>query len=55
MLISGDLATRSAIQELYGVEGRGKVGLAELTRVAEPWRPYRGRACRYLWAWKNVK
>jgi DNA-3-methyladenine glycosylase II len=50
-----DLAVRSAIQELYGIEGRGKALLAELTRVTAPWRPYRTRACRYLWAWKNVK
>ena len=22
---------------------------AELTRIAEPWRPHRTLACRYLW------
>ena len=53
-----DLAIRTAIQELYGLtdtKARGKALHRELEAVAAPWRPYRSRACRYLWAWKNIK
>jgi DNA-3-methyladenine glycosylase II len=47
VLAVGDLGIRRAIEIAYG--------LAELPdpptieRIAEPWRPYRTLACRYLW------
>lgn len=53
-----DLAIRTAIQELYGLtdtETKGKALHRELEAVTASWRPYRSRACRYLWAWKDIK
>ena len=43
----GDLGIRHAVQRLYGLE---KIpGPKEVTRIAEPWRPYRTLASLYLW------
>jgi DNA-3-methyladenine glycosylase II len=44
----GDLGIRRAVQLSYGLEQLPNV--AELTTVAEPWRPHRTLACLYLWA-----
>lgn len=44
----GDLAIRRAIEALYG-DGE-EMTRAEMREVAEPWRPYRSVATRYLWA-----
>jgi DNA-3-methyladenine glycosylase II len=44
----GDLGIRRAAQLLYGL---GELPTpAELTAIAEPWRPHRTLACLYLWA-----
>ena len=43
----GDLGTRSAVRRLYGLEELPDA--AELTRIAEPWRPHRSLAALYLW------
>ena len=44
----GDLGIRRAIERAYGL---GELpSPAETERLAEPWRPYRTLACRYLWA-----
>jgi DNA-3-methyladenine glycosylase II len=48
VLAVGDLGIRRAVQEAYGLEQLP--GPTELERIAEPWRPYRTLACRYLWA-----
>jgi DNA-3-methyladenine glycosylase II len=50
-----DLAIRTAIQELYGLTTTGKALRREIGVVTAPWQPYRSRACRYLWAWKDIK
>ena len=43
----GDLGIRRAIERAYGL---GQLpDPAEIERIAEPWRPYRTLACRYLW------
>jgi DNA-3-methyladenine glycosylase II len=43
----GDLGIRKAIQRAYAL---GELpGAAEMEAIAEPWRPYRTLACRYLW------
>jgi DNA-3-methyladenine glycosylase II len=42
-----DLGVRVAVQRLYGLAGRP--GRDELLRIAEPWRPWRSLASRYLW------
>jgi DNA-3-methyladenine glycosylase II len=43
----GDLGIRRAAQIAYGLEDLPKPD--ELTRIAEPWRPWRSLACLYLW------
>lgn len=44
----GDLGIRRAVQIAYGLAGLPSP--AELSRLAEPWRPHRTLACLYLWA-----
>jgi DNA-3-methyladenine glycosylase II len=43
----GDLGIRNAVRARYGLDALPKP--AELEQLAEPWRPYRTRACLYLW------
>ncbi len=38
-----------AVRRVYGL--RAMPSAARLTRIAEPWRPYRSVACWYLWKW----
>lgn len=47
VLAWGDLGVRRAVQLAYGLEEAPL--RVELTEIAEPWRPYRTLACRYLW------
>lgn len=44
----GDLAIRRGIEALYN--GGAELTRAEMRDVAEPWRPYRSLASRYIWA-----
>jgi DNA-3-methyladenine glycosylase II len=43
----GDLGIRRAIERAYSLPGLPKP--AEMELIAEPWRPHRTLACRYLW------
>ena len=43
----GDLGIRRAVERAY--ERDELPDAATLERIAEPWRPYRTLACRYLW------
>jgi DNA-3-methyladenine glycosylase II len=43
----GDLGIRRAVERAYGLEDLP--GTDQLTALAEPWRPYRSLASRYLW------
>jgi DNA-3-methyladenine glycosylase II len=47
VLAVGDLGIRNAVRAAYGLAALPKP--AELEQLAEPWRPYRTRACLYLW------
>jgi DNA-3-methyladenine glycosylase II len=47
VLPTGDLGVRNAVKQAYGLEAAPTP--AELEALAEPWRPYRTRACLYLW------
>ena len=47
VLAVGDLGIRRAIERAYGLEALPPA--PEVERIAEPWRPYRTLACRYLW------
>ena len=43
----GDLGIRRAFKNLYGLDELPDG--AAMVAIAEPWRPYRTLACRYLW------
>jgi DNA-3-methyladenine glycosylase II len=43
----GDLGIRRAIERAYGLPELPDP--ATMERIAEPWRPHRTLACRYLW------
>ena len=43
----GDLGIVNAVQRLYGLHKRPDP--KRLTKLGEPWRPYRSVACWYLW------
>jgi DNA-3-methyladenine glycosylase II len=43
----GDLGIRRAIERAYGLDELPQATQMEL--IAEPWRPHRTLACRYLW------
>ena len=47
VLAVGDLGIRRAIERAYALEALPQA--PEVERIAEPWRPYRTLACRYLW------
>jgi DNA-3-methyladenine glycosylase II len=47
VLPTGDLGVRNAVMRAYGLDK--PPAPQELTELAEPWRPYRTRACLYLW------
>ena len=47
VLAVGDLGIRKSMMVAYGL--RRAAGAAEMEAIAEPWRPYRTLACRYLW------
>ena len=47
VLPTGDQGIRNAVKQAYGLDA---VPLPDaLIELAEPWRPYRTRACEYLW------
>ncbi len=43
----GDLGIRRAIERAYSLDELPEA--AAIEKIAEPWRPYRTLACRYLW------
>jgi DNA-3-methyladenine glycosylase II len=43
----GDLGVRRAIERAYALDALPDASAME--RIAEPWRPHRTLACRYLW------
>jgi DNA-3-methyladenine glycosylase II len=47
VLAASDLGIRRAIERAYGLDALPDV--AEIEQIAEPWRPHRTLACRYLW------
>ncbi len=50
-----DLVIRQKLVRAYPDQTTGLTGKTlynVLTRIAEPWRPHRTTACRYLWRWK---
>ncbi|HMN89504.1 MAG TPA: DNA-3-methyladenine glycosylase 2 family protein [Saprospiraceae bacterium] len=49
-----DLGIRNAMIRLYDLPESGKALRERLLQIAEPWRPWRTHACRYLWQWKDL-
>jgi len=49
IVLRGDLGLRKAIQRAYGLDH--PPGQAEVVAIAEAWRPYRGLAVNYLFAY----
>lgn len=49
-----DLGIKQAMMRLYGLPD-DKTTKAQMHALAEPWRPYRTTACRYLWRWKDAQ
>jgi DNA-3-methyladenine glycosylase II len=47
VLAVGDLGIRRAIERAYGLDGLPDATTVE--SIADPWRPHRTLACRYLW------
>jgi DNA-3-methyladenine glycosylase II len=47
VLATGDQGIRNAVMRAYGLAA--PPGPAAIIEIAEPWRPYRTRACLYLW------
>jgi DNA-3-methyladenine glycosylase II len=47
VLATGDVGIRNAAMRAYSLDAPPDP--AALTGLAEPWRPYRTRACLYLW------
>jgi DNA-3-methyladenine glycosylase II len=47
VLAVGDLGIRRAIERAYGLDELPDA--AAIEAIAEPWRPHRTLACRYLW------
>lgn len=50
-----DLGIRQGMIKLYGIEETGKDLINKMLEIAEPWRPYRAIACRYIWKYKDTK
>jgi DNA-3-methyladenine glycosylase II len=52
---SDDLGIQQAMQRLFEIEDKNPKTLKlRIIELAEPWRPWRTVACRYLWRWKDT-
>lgn len=49
-----DLGIQQAMIKLYSLDETGKELKKRMVEIAEPWRPYRTLACKYLWKWKDL-
>ena len=45
----GDLGVQNAMRKLYNLAETGRALQQKMLLLAEPWRPYRSLACKYLW------
>ncbi len=49
-----DLGIQQGMQRLFKIEEQNpRLLKIRMTELAEPWRPWRTVACRYLWRWKD--
>ncbi|MCC7505292.1 MAG: DNA-3-methyladenine glycosylase 2 family protein [Saprospiraceae bacterium] len=49
-----DLGIQQAMARLYSLSEQGRQLKLRMIEIAEPWRPYRSLATRYLWRWKDT-
>jgi DNA-3-methyladenine glycosylase II len=49
-----DLVIQKKIVRAYGLTETGRPLIKQLHAIAEPWRPHRTLACRYLWRWQPI-
>ncbi len=49
-----DLGIQQSMIRLYQLNETGKDLKKKMHEIAEPWRPWRTVACRYLWRWKDT-
>lgn len=50
----GDLGIQQGMAKLFGLQETGKALKNKMLELAEPWRPWRTVACRYVWRWKDT-
>lgn len=50
-----DLGIQQGMARLYDIDINAKGFKKEMERIAEPWRPYRSIASRYIWRWKDLE
>jgi len=50
-----DLGIQQAMIRLYSLDEKDKKLKSKMIELAEPWRPWRTFASRYLWRWKDTK
>lgn len=51
-----DLGIQQAMIKLYKLDNTDKKAFREkMLKISAKWAPYRTHACRYLWAWKDMK
>lgn len=48
-----DLGIQQAMVSLFRLRSKGPALKRRMQHIAQPWRPYRTLACRYLWRWKS--
>jgi DNA-3-methyladenine glycosylase II len=49
-----DLGIQQSMKRLFKIEEQNpRLLKKQMADLAEPWRPYRTIACRYLWRWKD--
>jgi DNA-3-methyladenine glycosylase II len=49
-----DLVIRQKMVRAYGLTDTGRALYKQLHAIADPWRPHRTLACKYLWRWKPM-
>lgn len=49
-----DLGIQQGMTKIFNINLTGKALKLKMIEVAEPWRPWRTIACRYVWRWKDT-
>ncbi len=49
-----DLGIQQGMVKIFGLQETGKELKNKMIELAEPWRPWRTVACRFVWRWKDT-